>query len=511
MKLFLQEFGFESDPFASTNAADEPLIQDYFVDPPFFASVSGDPKNPKSTLIFAPRGGGKTAQKIMLEKFSAETQEFLCVTYDKFITGQKTKLGDIDADFHLNNINRILLITCLILISENSYYEPTKSEKDLIVQLSRLHLDSIGKEEMKNILNSIKSLGHRADDIWIKYGSGIRALFNAIAARFDVGKIEDLQIQSTTESPRYVFEQLCRIARSLSDTSVYILVDRVDENPLTSADAEKSFLFLKDVLLDLNLLEMEGTAFKMFLWDGVRQFYDENGGRPDRIPQFALEWSVNDLDSILSKRLNAHSNSKVSRFDHMVAPGYKLDAHKLISYFSHGSPRDSIRICKSIIDEHVKHGDNNSKIQPRTIHRAIVNFSSTRAQELYKSHHTEIKKIGDINFSINYIASEIFRISQQAGRAKIQKWLASGAVRQIGSIPNPGGRPHYNYGIVDPRLALAVLGDTDIENALSDYMIACPGCSKVRLAYDGDITCPDCSETFDARTAETLYQICRKL
>jgi hypothetical protein len=64
---FLKLVGFESDPFASTSAADEPLIDQYFVEPPFFPAVIGDPKSRKSNIVFAPRGGGKTAQKIMIE------------------------------------------------------------------------------------------------------------------------------------------------------------------------------------------------------------------------------------------------------------------------------------------------------------------------------------------------------------------------------------------------------------------------------------------------------------
>ncbi|MNY59506.1 hypothetical protein D3C86_1959660 [compost metagenome] len=54
---FLQKLGFSEDPFASTNAADEPRIGSYFVEPPFFPAVVGNPAAPKSNVVFAPRGG----------------------------------------------------------------------------------------------------------------------------------------------------------------------------------------------------------------------------------------------------------------------------------------------------------------------------------------------------------------------------------------------------------------------------------------------------------------------
>jgi hypothetical protein len=74
----LQNLGFERDPFATTNADEEELLQDYFIEPPFFKAVYGDINRPKSTIVFAPRGGGKTALKRRIE-ISSGTDAFLCV------------------------------------------------------------------------------------------------------------------------------------------------------------------------------------------------------------------------------------------------------------------------------------------------------------------------------------------------------------------------------------------------------------------------------------------------
>ena len=63
----LQGLGFRLDPFAKTNADEEELLKSYFIEPPFFKAVYGDLSTPKSAVVFAPRGGGKTALKRMLE------------------------------------------------------------------------------------------------------------------------------------------------------------------------------------------------------------------------------------------------------------------------------------------------------------------------------------------------------------------------------------------------------------------------------------------------------------
>ena len=49
----------------------EDLLEDYFIEcSPFFKAVYGDIHVPKSVIVYAPRGGGKTALKRRIELFS---------------------------------------------------------------------------------------------------------------------------------------------------------------------------------------------------------------------------------------------------------------------------------------------------------------------------------------------------------------------------------------------------------------------------------------------------------
>jgi hypothetical protein len=59
-KEFLAKLGFTANPFQFTNADEEDHLQSYFVPPPYFDSVWGDPSKPVTHVIFAPRGGGKS-------------------------------------------------------------------------------------------------------------------------------------------------------------------------------------------------------------------------------------------------------------------------------------------------------------------------------------------------------------------------------------------------------------------------------------------------------------------
>lgn len=509
---FLRLFGFDEDPFGSTNAAEEPRINQYFVDPPFFPAVIGDPAVPKSNVVFAPRGGGKTAQKIMIEKRSAEVRQFLCVTYDRFSTDRLKQAKDASADYHLTNISRIILIAILLEIEERGYLPADFDDFDrkVILSLSRKTMGDLSSEKFREALSSIKSIGDKAEDLFKKYGGFAIGLLNLVSAKFGLGKFEHAAaaIKPLDETIRFQFEALIPIVKKFGFKSTYILVDRVDELAITASDASKTFEFLESLLIDLPLLETPGVAFKFFLWDQMKEPYGEAGGRPDRLIEYILDWSVDDLETVLSKRMSSYSNGAIRRFDDLLAGDAPYNIHRMISYFAHGSPRDMVRICKKIIDEHTRSGRYGPKIEFRTIKSALIAFSSERAKELYGQIYADLRRVGELNFTINKLANDVFRVTTQAARSKVQKWQGSGAVVKIGELPNPGNRPQYLYGVVDPRLAVAVTADASLEDALDYFLVICPHCSELRIVEEGDITCPDCQGTYKANDAQTLGTVC---
>src|SRR5208337_605365 len=82
-RVFLSHLGFNDNPFQFTNADEEDHLQAYFIPPPYFNSVWGDPEAPQPHVVFAPRGGGKSAQRRMIE-FKASEQNVFAITYDRF-------------------------------------------------------------------------------------------------------------------------------------------------------------------------------------------------------------------------------------------------------------------------------------------------------------------------------------------------------------------------------------------------------------------------------------------
>lgn len=178
---FLERLGFAADPFESTNAEDESLLADYFVPPPYFASVQGDPKNPAPHIVFAPRGSGKTAQRRMIEVESQRAGSYICVTYASFDQPPGFRVEDADLNYHLNQICRLILIGVLFYLEENAdaAEQLTPAQRGVLKLQVERFLGTLSVAEFSNAMRSIKSLGDKAADLWQKYGDPSPWHFNS--------------------------------------------------------------------------------------------------------------------------------------------------------------------------------------------------------------------------------------------------------------------------------------------------------------------------------------------
>lgn len=510
MNALLSRFGFRSDPFESTNAETEPLLVDYFVPPPYFPTVLGDPSAPASHVVLAPRGSGKTAQRRMIEEHSVAEGSFVCLTYANFDQPVGFQVEQADLNYHLNHICRLLLLAILFRLEENPDLVDglTKFERGLLkFQVDRF-LGTISAGEFEDSIQSIKSLGDKAGDLWHRYGGFVAAGIQLLLTRIGFNNVsipsELVAEAKRDESLTYHFDQLVKITQSLSMGSIYVLVDKADETPLTSADSGATYALVRSLLTDLPTLEHPDVAFKFFLWDHIADEYRETGGRPDRVPIIELTWTVSELQSMLRKRLLAFSEQKVQSLNDLLCVGFAVDLDLLVAHLCQGSPRDMIRIAKSIVNEATRVTDDVECIDEEAIWNGIASFADTRAQELCPVYLPELKKVRKVTFTIKYVSSEVFHVENQSGRAKIQKWEASGVVDQVGTVPNPPNRPMHLYGITDVRVAIAALSGLEVPLILGNFVLICPRCEHIVLSDEPNCVCKDCGNEFHLDEARSL-------
>jgi hypothetical protein len=507
---FLQRFAFTEDPFEHIDAEQEPQLDEYFVPPPYFANVMGDATRPRSHVVLAPRGGGKTAQRRMVEARSEEVGSFLCVTYDGF--DQPSGLSAVDADlaYHLNQICRRVLLGLLVALDENPDLADRLSEHQrqlLKFQIDRF-LGSLTEIELGTAVNSLKNFGDRAREFIKKYAGPLRTFVNALMSRIGMENVE-VPSELAEEAKRdealsYHFEKLLEVAQAIGFESTYVLVDRVDEMPITDT-AQTTFQFIWPLLADLRTLEVSGVAFKLFLWDEIAELLTENNFRFDRIEMDRLKWDQRELSDMLSRRLSTYSEGGVTSLNELVEEGGGFDVHALVAYLANGSPRDMYRLARRIVAEQTRISDDVDRITLDSVWLGVRKFSEARAAELLpQAYIDDLRRIGAPTFTNAGIASDVFRINENNARRKIQLWTGTGMVKKIDEIPTAGTRPRYLYGVVDPRLAIAILPNTEVDLILGTQVLICPECGEPCVTDEAVVTCLNCSTRTGVDKARSL-------
>jgi hypothetical protein len=501
-KEFLAKLGFQANPFQFTNADEEDHLQSYFVPPPYFDSVWGDPNRPVSQVIFAPRGGGKSAQRKMLE-YRAHRENIFALTYDRFEHLVPSSLNNLTVEYHLKNLIRLGLLGFLLEIHERTLAAASfqRIEREQIDLLCRTYLGRISKTEAMESMKSLRTLSSKAKAFLRDWSGPAGSLVSMILKAKGLGSVnlkggasED-EFHAPDELPTKLhLEVVCDLLRSIGYRSVLILVDKVDEAQMTGNNAEHSFSLIKPLLRDLELLQISGIGFKFFLWDRLESYYREYA-RPDRVQQFVLSWTRTEITEMLSRRLSAFSGARVKTLSDLTNAKLASPLQYLVVLFAFGSPRDMIRICQEMLSEQLRTDPSSERLEANAIVKGILKFSKQKAHELAGADTLrELMKIGRVDFTANYIANKIFKINANSARTKISHWVEKGLVERIGE-QRTGSRPVHHYAISDIRIAHAILGEMEFIEFMSSKILYCVNCSKL-LLRDCDLqkrhTCHHC-------------------
>ncbi len=494
-KSIFQRLGFDENPFEFTNADEEDRLHDYFVPPPYFVSVFGDPNHPKSFFVFAPRGGGKTAQRRMIEE-QCEKEDVLAITYDRFDFLGKKKIKEITSNDHLQKINERCLAGLLVALYGNPDAKNalSKYEREMLVILSSKYLSGLDEVAMKGTLDSLKSFKNRVQDFWNEWfpliGPGINILIKKLAG-VDVGQFSDYHKDSRfkTTPPKHELKIIVDLAQKIGYRSIYVLIDRVDETEITGNDAKASFMLIEPLVRDLELLELKGIAFKFFLWDQLEPLY-LSIARTDRIRHEILEWDDEMLLEMWSKRLAAYSSGMVKGLNDVSEPLENYSVDELAVIFANQSPRDMIRIGAQIIAEQQEIKLFTRKISDQAIFRGIEKFSFRRSGEILSNKTLQdLRKIPQVDFTIPYLANDVFKEKQTNTRNRISRWRKEGAIVEVERIENPSPhrvRPVKLFAISDIRVAKSMFADMSLPVFLNKKYKKCPKCGNTVLRDWGE-------------------------
>ena len=504
---YFNEHGFKQDPFASTNALHEDFLEEYFITPPYFYSLIGSTINPKSTFVIAPRGTGKTAQRIMIEKMSEHEKGLLTIVYDKFPIEGITNIEDIKLEDHLIRINKYLVIALLTELNERGIERTLNSyEKSNLKLLIELYLNGISNNEVDNAIKSIKGVTGRIGDLWRAAGKPINSIVNSI---LKAKGLEGVDLTLSGKAIRKVdYEDVYSHMNFLEDlfkaigiSSVYVLVDSIDETSLTGNDAKKSYLLIKPFIKDLRILERRTIVFKFFVWDKIEEYWTQDM-RKDRIETFVIEWNLEEIKNLIKERLKAYSEQKIDRLSQI----FDCDEEDidLIYIFANNSPRDLINILKSIFDNHLRRSNDMSELPNKdAIINGIEDFCKNKFEEIITTdkQRKDLKRVKLATFTIPYLYNEIFKCESSTARNILMPWTRADIVYsstnkiKVKKSPNPINI----YTFSDIRIARHVCSNQRLKEFIDRNLITCDECGTINVfdkenAYGVDSwQCKECS------------------
>jgi hypothetical protein len=480
-----EQLGFESHPFLKTNAAEEESLQSYFVPPPYFEAIIGDPKLPNSSVVLAPRGAGKTAQRRMVEIASSQSG-YLAVTYDRFEFGAGQKLNDITLQYHLRNVITRVLISFLSYLSEwpEVVKSMSKEEKKQLAIFISAYLGGLTGDGIQELLNELKSLPEKFKEFWRKNVGFMESVINFLLKSYELEKIDlpdaKQEEKRLGETYKYQLESLLTLVKRIGFKSIYILLDRPDETEKTGNDPKSTYQLIQPLMRDLELLGLPGYGFKFFLWDQIEPFFRLDA-RPDRVPQYELKWNRKSLAEVLSKRLLSFSKGAVGTFDSMLEVPCGIDDH--LCLMANGSPRNLIRLCERILAIQGDRDPKARKISMAAVDQATVAHSEKICLENYgETTLKELQRVGRELFTTNFVANDILKITANGARNKITSWVNSGVVAQVGTVVvPPATRPTHLYGVIDPCAVRLMHRAVPFEEFLRDRWLPCDHCMTDNL------------------------------
>ena len=496
MPTLTSALSLKSNPFEHYIAETEPHIAQYAVKPPYLESIAARALATSSFILFGDRGAGKSATRITLfsELWQAANRADkgdgpaapLAINFIDFTRAvaayQKGKYDEIVlvSEVAYLVIEQILAWLSSLADDDRSAYTQALSneEHELVVALLTTFYLTRSDFDRKQSESTALKLLNRAwttrSSIWVNRKwdslSGLVAnIVDGLTKKYLIDKADVaapiaslLQKAAVTPSGgRVILEKLVEFVRIFSFSGVVILIDKVDETEVTQRSAEATAKMVYPLLSHMQLLEVEGLSWMLFLWSQVRPFMVEEKTkvRLDKIAHESISWGVPFFRQMLDARISYFSEGKL-KFVDLFEPF--VDVNEIIDSLvatSMSSPRELLRLLDVIVREHdVQNVDNPSTIllnkdsidygQDKYVQETIFNVYDEKSTR-------QLIRVNQIRFTNKEIQTT-FRISSQSARNRINGWANAGMVKQTGTRAadgDQGGRQSFEYSVIDARIA----------------------------------------------------------
>jgi hypothetical protein len=318
LHAWLQRFGFSGHPFACKQADDEgDQLGEYFVAHPSYTQIL-DADTPRSSILHAPRGAGKSSTRRMFEQFcrsqTGELRPLLIYLTDWMPVANRVRLDTVvPPEQHFHELVRHLVVALARDSSPWLHAPAFATQIQLLAWLCKTYGDYLSSAEQ-----------------------------DALAAR-------GWPLDIDPESPPPAFAQLplrrrlellIELIKALGYGRCYVLIDGIDELFETATNWVAGANLIEGLVANLALVEVRGLAFKFFIpSEIVAELRSRRRLRVDRLSLFELEWSPELLLELLSRRLAAFNDHDIRWLAQMADPSLAQQIDECLVRAAGHSPR----------------------------------------------------------------------------------------------------------------------------------------------------------------------------
>lgn len=358
----LEKWGFEPSVFNADEARKETRLDSVMEYPEWFLEVLGNTKSLDFIIITGPRGTGKSSIRRSISDHCKNRigndildGSVLCINIDhdspKWVENFVTNPQKPSVNYFCEEIVDQLLVAVLTYADIESFKDKLDKKEAFFLERYIYKLQSTRPDDVSAIadrlLSKYKKL--RNSEV-VKDWLGILTSFfgNQVSLenrKIETSAIEDLPI-------------MIQIVKKCNFDAIYILVDEIDEYDLTTGKPGFAAEIIVPILSSMNLLEKESIGLKFFLSAPVYQRLESTSKnmsmeiRYDRTLQpdpYILEWSDDNIATMLKKRLMSYSTDKNYNSLKDFCSTDLIDIDQKIVKYSYKNPRHMIQFCDRIV------------------------------------------------------------------------------------------------------------------------------------------------------------------
>ena len=437
---WLASWDFTGNPFANWEANLEPNLKEYYVKHPFYEQLL---YIPKSTIVFAPRGGGKTATRLMVQSecrpikksssiFAVPFTDFSPLI-EEYGISHKYSLGEFLP--YLLDSGLLYLFKSLIAhlhdgspisdshLGELRYwiekYTPYYLEEDYLPTLIDKIASNMSRQRIRELVHAFKDDALSKQNV-AKYWLTLFSFWKQLS----LVKAKKPALLKYKNNAKAILDTFVDFALTILSTKqrscdvMYLLFDGIDEYAVTKNDARASANLLSPLLSEMNFHNNIRLANKFFL-PFEQKAEISYVARSDLLETHDLIWKkmpdgdqFDTLRQMLRDRIRAFSKINRETLREICEPSIKGWIEDEMLEKADNSPRNLIRLGYLLFFEHCREmPEPRSRILEEEWNAAIRGL---RTSDLYVSMADELPAA--INMSDDAETSKMIRVDLQLMR-----------------------------------------------------------------------------------------------